>query len=395
MGKDLLLTVEGAEFMDGQFLRYGMVGGGQGAFIGDSHRKSINLDGQAILTAGCFSRDHENTLTTGKQLGLDPERCYATYQEMAEKEAAREDGIDYVCIVTPNDSHFPISKAFLEAGINVVCDKPLCLTTEEADELVALTKEKDLLYMVTYTYIGHVTAKQARQLIRNGEIGKIRTIMAEYPQAWLAYEGEWGGKQGAWRTDPKHSGGTNCLGDLGTHIENTVGAMTGLKMKRVLAKMEIQVPGRVLDDNDFVMVEYEGGASAVFWTSQIAIGGDNPLRIRIYGEDGSILWFQEDPDKLTLVKRDGTIIEQHRGYSSILPEAGKYGRLPSGHVEGWFEAMANIYKSYHECLLAKKAGAFTPDMIDYPTVEEGAEGIRFIKACIESHKNGNVWTDVK
>lgn len=395
MGKDLLLTVEGAEALEGLALQYGMVGGGQGAFIGDSHRKAINLDGQAILTAGCFSRDYENCLKTGKQLRVDAERCYKTYQEMAEKEGAREDGIDYVVIVTPNDSHFPIAKAFLEAGIHVACDKPLCLTPEEADELVKLANDKGLLFMVTYTYIGHVTAKFARELVKQGELGRIRTVMGEYPQAWLAYEGEWGGKQGAWRTDPAHSGGTNCLGDLGTHIENTVAAITGLKVKRVLAKMEVVVPGRVLDDNDFVMVEYDNGASGLYWTSQIAIGGDNPLRIRIYGENGSIEWFQEDPDKIRLIKRDGTIVEQHRGYGSILPRAAKYGRLPSGHVEGWFEALANIYRSFHECLFAKKLGMFEPDMIDFPTVEEGAEGIHFLHACIESQKKGNVWVDVK
>lgn len=395
MGKDLLLTVEGNDFMEGKVLHYGMVGGGQGAFIGDSHRKAINLDGQSILVAGCFSRDHENCLKTGMQLRVSPDRCYKTFEEMAKKEAEREDGIDYVVIVTPNDTHYPVSKAFLEAGIHVVCDKPLCLTPQQADELVALSKKKGLLFMVTYTYIGNVTAKYARELIKAGELGKIRTIMGEYPQAWLAYEGEWGGKQGAWRTDPVHSGGTNCLGDLGTHIENTVSAITGLKVKRVLAKMEVVVPGRVLDDNDFVMVEYDNGASGMYWTSQIAIGGDNPLRIRIYGENGSIEWAQEEPDKIRVIKKDGTITEQHRGYAAILPAAAKYSRLPSGHPEGWFEALANLYRSFHECVFAKKAGVFEPEMIDFPTVEEGAEGIHFIHACIESQKKGNVWVDVK
>lgn len=399
MGKDLLPKMEGSEhmedFMEGKVLRYGMVGGGEGAFIGDSHRKAINLDGMAIIAAGCFSRDHANCLRTGKKLRVSPDRCYKNYEEMAIKEAEREDGIDYVVIVTPNDSHYPISKAFLEAGIHVACDKPLCLTPQQADELVALAKKKNLLFMVTYTYIGHVTAKHARELVKAGELGRIRTVMGEYPQAWLAYEGEWGGKQGAWRTDPKFSGGTNCLGDLGTHIENTVAAITGLKVKRVLAKMEVVVPGRVLDDNDFVMVEYDNGASGLYWTSQIAIGGDNPLRIRIYGENGTIEWFQEDPDKIRVIKRDGKITEHHRGYSTILPAAAKYTRLPSGHVEGWFEALANIYRSFHECIFAKQAGVFKPEMIDFPTVEEGAEGIHFLHACIESQKKGNVWVDVK
>ena len=376
-------------------IRLGMVGGGQGAFIGAVHRIASRIDDQYELVAGALSSEPARAKASARDLGLAEDRSYGSFEEMAKAEAARPDGIEAVAIVTPNHMHAPAAKAFLEAGINVACDKPLCLTPEQADELVKLAADKGLLFMVTYTYIGHVTAKYARELVKSGELGKIRTIMGEYPQAWLAYEGEWGGKQGEWRTNPEHSGGTNCLGDLGTHIENTVSAITGLKVKRVLAKMEVVVPGRVLDDNDFVMVEYDNGASGMYWTSQIAIGGDNPLRVRIYGENGTIEWFQEDPDKIRLVKRDGTIVEQHRGYGSILPAAGKYGRLPSGHVEGWFEALANIYRSFHECIFAKKAGTFTPDMIDFPTVEEGAEGIRFLHACIESQKKGNVWVDVK
>ncbi|MCF0145914.1 MAG: Gfo/Idh/MocA family oxidoreductase, partial [Eubacterium sp.] len=285
--------------------------------------------------------------------------------------------------------------AFLEAGIHVACDKPLCLNSEQADELCRLADEKGLLFLVTYTYMGHVTAKHAKEVIKSGELGKIRSVVAEYPQGWLAYEGEWGGKQGEWRCDPSQSGGVNCLGDLGTHVENAVATMTGLKIKRVLAKMDVVVPGRVLDDNDFVMVEYEGGANGMYWTSQYAIGHDNSLRVRIYGENGSIQWFQEECEKITMISKDGTLTELHRGYGAIKPEAGKYGRLPSGHPEGWLEAMGNLYKSFMECIRAKKDGTFTPDMIDYPTVHDGAEGIKFVEACLESNKNGNVWVDVK
>lgn len=375
-------------------LLYGMVGGGPGAFIGDAHRRSINLDGGTKLAAGSFSRTYDQTLEMGKQLGVEPDRCYRTFEEMAVSEAKREDGIDFVVVVTPNASHYEICKAFLEAGINVVCDKPLATSVEQANDLVALAKEKDLLFMVTYTYTGHVTAKHAKEIIKAGEIGQVRTVVAEFPQGWLAHEGEWGGKQGKWRCDPKQSGNTNCLGDLGTHVENAVATMTGLKIKRVLAKMDIMVPGRVLDDNDFVMVEYEGGATGMYWSSQVAIGHDNSLRVRIYGDRGSILWFQEEPEKITVVKEDGSLTEHHRGYGSIAPEAAKYGRLPSGHPEGWFEANANLYRSFKECLIAKKEGLFTPEMIDYPTVEAGAEGIRFLEACIESNSLGNVWVDL-
>ena len=248
--------------------------------------------------------------------------------------------------------------------------------------------------MVTYTYMGHVTAKHIREYIRQGKLGKVRPVMAEYPQGWLAYEGEWGGKQGAWRCDPKQSGGTNCLGDLGTHIENAVAVMTGLKVRRVLAKMDVMVPGRVLDDNDVIMVEYEGGATGCYWSSQVAIGHDNDLRVRIFGENGSIEWSQETCEKVTVIERDGTIIERHRGNGGIEPKAAAYGRLPSGHTEGWLESMANLYRSYIECLRAKRAGSFTEDMIDFPTAEDGADGIRFLHACLRSNANGNTWEEL-
>ena len=372
-------------------LQYGMIGGGPGSFIGEAHRRAINLDASAILAAGCFSRTQEKSAQTGAQLGLDPERCYADYRKMAEAEAGK---LDFVVVVTPNVSHYPICKAFLEAGINVSCDKPLCLTVEEAEDLVRLAEEKDLLFMVTYTYTGHVTAKHVRTYIREGKLGKIRTVMAEYPQGWLAYEGEWGGKQGEWRCDPKQSGGVNCLGDLGTHVENMVSMMTGLKIKRLCARMDRLVPGRVLDDNDFVMVEYEGGAVGTYWTSQVAIGHDNDLAVRIYGEDGSIEWKQTECEKVLMVSRDGTLIERHRGNGGIEAEAAKYGRLPSGHTEGWLEAMGNLYRSFTQCIEAKAAGTFTPDMIDYPTVRDGAEGVKFVQACLKSNEAGSIWVDL-
>ena len=377
-----------------EVLKYGMVGGGPGSFIGDAHRKAIAIDGMAQLVAGSFSRSPEKSAQTAEELHLDPARCYATYQEMAEKEAAREDGIDFVVIVTPNYMHFDIAKTFLLAGINVACDKPVTISYAQAKELEDLAAEKNLLFMVTYTYMGHVTAKYARDLIKSGAIGEVRTVMAEYPQGWLAHEGDFGGKQGEWRCDPERSGGVNCLGDLGTHVENAVATLTGLKIKRVLAKLDIIVPGRVLDDNDSVLVEYENGASGIYWTSQVAIGSDNSLRVRIYGSKGTILWFQETPDKITVIDDDGTIREVHRGYANVTPSAAKYGRLPSGHTEGWLEAMGNLYRSFAECVTAKKAGAFTEEMIDYPTVHDGAEGLAFVEACLKSTKNGNTWVEL-
>ena len=375
-------------------LRYGMVGGGPGAFIGDAHRKAISLDGTAELVAGCFSRTPEKTKEQGKALGLDPERCYANYKEMAAAERAREDGIDFVVIVTPNNTHYEIAKAFLEAGIHVACDKPLVTTAEEAEELKKIADEKGLLFMVTYTYTGHVTMKYMRDLVKNGEIGTVRTVMAEYPQGWLYNENDWGGKQGEWRCDPAQSGRVNCLGDLGTHVENAVATVTGLKIKRVLAKMDVVVPGRKLDDNDQILVEYEGGATGINWTSQFAIGCDNSLRLRIYGSKGTLLWFQETPEEVTLIREDGIARTIKRGYGAVTPDAAKYGRLPSGHTEGWLEAMGNLYDSFGACVLAKKEDRFTPDMIDYPTIEEGVAGLKYVEACLKSSENGNVWVEL-
>ena len=375
-------------------LRYGMVGGGPGAFIGDAHRKAISLDSTADLVAGCFSRTPEKTKEQGEALGLDPERCYANYKEMAAAEQAREDGIDFVVIVTPNNTHYEIAKAFLEAGIHVACDKPLVTTAEEAEELKKIADEKGLLFMVTYTYTGHVTMKYMRDLVKNGEIGTIRTVMAEYPQGWLYNENDWGGKQGEWRCDPAQSGRVNCLGDLGTHVENAVATVTGLKIKRVLAKMDVVVPGRKLDDNDQILVEYEGGATGINWTSQFAIGCDNSLRLRIYGSKGTLLWFQETPEEVTLIREDGIARTIKRGYGAVTPDAAKYGRLPSGHTEGWLEAMGNLYDSFGACVLAKKEDRFTPDLIDYPTIEEGVAGLKYVEACLKSSENGNVWVEL-
>ena len=375
-------------------LTYGMVGGGPGAFIGDAHRKAIAVDSAAKLVAGCFSRSPEKTKAQGEALGLEPARCYADYKEMAAAESQREDGIDFVVVVTPNATHYEICKAFLEAGIHVACDKPLATDSAQARELADLAEEKGLLFMVTYTYMGHVTAKYIRDLIKAGEIGTVRTVMAEYPQGWLYNENDWGGKQGEWRCDPARSGRVNCLGDLGTHVENAVATMTGLKVKRVLAKMDVVVPGRKLDDNDQILVEYEGGATGVNWTSQFAIGCDNSLRVRIYGSRGTILWFQENPEEMTLIGEDGIARTIKRGYGAVTPGAAKYGRLPAGHTEGWIEAMGNLYDSFTECVAAKKAGSFTEDMIDYPTVEDGVNGLRYVEACLESNEKGNIWVEL-
>ena len=376
-------------------LTYAMVGGGPDGFIGDAHRRAIGLDGTAAIAAGVFSRNREKSLQMAESLGISPDRCYEDYQTMARAEGEREDGVDFVTVVTPNQSHYEICRAFLAAGIHVVCDKPVTTTYRQAKELEALAEDRGLLFMVTYTYMGYVTAKYARELVASGAIGEVRTVMAEYPQGWLAFEDDFGGKQGEWRCDPGQSGGVNCLGDLGTHVENAVAAMTGLKIKRLLAKMDVIVPGRVLDDNDSILVEYDNGATGIYWTSQVAVGHDNSLRIRIYGSKGTIQWFQETPDKITVIDADNTIREIHRGYGAIGERAGKYARIPAGHPEGWFEAMGNLYRSFAQCVSAKKDGTFTAEMVDYPTVSQGAEGLAFVEACLESNQNGNTWVEFR
>lgn len=372
-------------------LSYGMVGGGEGAFIGDAHRKAIGLDNKSRLVAGCFSRDFENSKRTAELLHVASERVYKTYAEMAKAEAARADGIDFVVIVTPNNTHYDACKTFLEAGINVACDKPLVFEIAQAEELKALAKAKGLLFCVTYTYSGHVTAKEAKALIKKGEIGDIRVVMGEYPQGWLS--GAADGKQAAWRIDPKLTGISNCFGDIGSHIENTVSFMTGLKIKRLLAKLDVIVPGRVLDDNGTVMIEYDNGATGVYWASQVAIGCDNALRVRVYGSKGSLEWDQEFPDDLIVVKQDGVKMNYRRGHGNFDPEAAKYGRIPAGHPEGYFSAMANIYSNFADCIIKNARGELKPSDIEYPDADAGLDGVKFINKVVESSKKGNVWVE--
>jgi predicted dehydrogenase len=376
-------------------LRYGMVGGGQGAFIGDVHRKSIALDGLAELTAGCFSRSWDNTRATGKALGINEDRLYKTFEEMAETEARRPDKIDYVVIVTPNVSHYPVCKAFLSRGIHVVCDKPLTFEVAEAQELAEVAKKNKLLFAVTYTYTGYPAVKHAREMIRKGDIGEIRYVNAEYPQEWLATPAEKGdNKQAAWRTDPKLAGKSCCVGDIGSHIENMISYVTGLRIKSICARLDKFVEGRVLDDNATIMVDYAGGARGVYWSSQIAVGYDNALRFRICGTKGTIQWNQELPNYLEVFYLNKPREVLSRGKDAFYPHAQSYSRIPSGHPEGYFEAMGNIYKTFGSALLKLKAGqALTREDLDFPDVEMGVDGVRFIGKCVESSNKGAVWVD--
>lgn len=374
---------------------YGMVGGGPGSFIGDVHRRAIGLDGKAVLAAGCFSTSYDNTLATGAQLGLDRSRLYKSFEEMAQSEAAREDGIDFVVIVTPNHAHYAAAKAFLSQGIHVVCDKPLTFEVEEAQELAAMAEKNGLLFGVTYTYTGYPMAKQAREMIRNGDLGAIRFVNAEYPQDWLATKlEETDNRQAQWRNDPARTGKSNCVGDIGSHIENMVSFMTGLKISRLCARLDTFIEGRPLDDNATIMVEYQGGAKGLYWSSQIAVGHDNGLRVRIYGEKGGLEFFQENPNYLKVTHLDRPTEILSRGRAELYPEAQKYSRIPSGHPEGYFEAFANIYSAFVDALAKVKAGGKPAyNEIDFPSVQAGLEGVRFIGKCVESSQKGAVWVD--
>jgi predicted dehydrogenase len=386
----------GSPHGSGAVLRYGMVGGGQNAFIGDVHRKAIALDGSAALVAGCFSRSHENTLATGKSLGLDEKRLYRSFEEMAEAESRRKDGIDFAVIVTPNHLHHPAAKALLTRGIHVVCDKPLTLEVAEAEELAALAAKKDLLFCVTYTYTGYPAVKQAREMIARGDIGQVRFVSAEYPQEWLSTPLEKEGhKQAAWRADPRQTGKSNCVGDIGSHVENMVAYMTGLRISSLCARLDSLVPGRVLDDNASILVEYQGGAKGLYWASQIAVGYDNGLRVRVFGSTGSIQWAQENPNYLTVSRLGKPTELVSRGRDPFYPHAQAYSRIPSGHPEGYFEAFANIYKTYAAALARKKAGAaLSEGELDFPKVEDGVSGVRFIGKCVESSSQGAAWVSL-
>jgi len=386
--------IEGKENeMSSGVLKYGMVGGGSGSFIGGVHRKAAVFDNKACLVAGCFSRDYQNTKNTGKSLGLTEDRLYETYEEMAEQEAQREDPIDFVSIVTPNHLHYDVAKKFLEAGINVVCDKPLTFTYQEAEELDKLATENELLFCVTYTYTGYPMVKHAREVVKRGDIGDIRVVIGEYSQDWLATLAEKeGNKQAAWRTDPKKAGRANCVGDIGSHLENMVSYITELEIDSLCANLDHFGKGRELDDNAEILVKYKGGATGVYWCSQVAVGHDNDLKVRIYGTNGSIEWHQEEPNKLKISYLDKPTEILSRGRDELYPLANELPRIPAGHPEGYFVAFSNIYTSFEETLLDKKSGTAYQDLnIKFPTAREGAQGVKFINKTVDSDEANSTW----
>lgn len=375
-------------------VRYGMVGGSMEAFIGEVHRKAIAFDPRVQLVAGCFSTDSEKNQFTGETYSLDGERVYASYEEMAEAESQREDGIDFVSITTPNHTHYAVAKCFLEHGIHVVCEKPLCFTVEEAEELVRLSKEKNRFFAVTYTYSGYTMVKVMREMIAEGKIGQIAAVNAEYVQEWLIDElgtpDEGTAKLSVWRTNPEYSGIANCVGDIGTHIENTVYYLTGLHLKRLAATVNRY--GKQLDLNANMLVEYENGVNGAYWCSQIAAGKLNGLCVRIYGSEGALEWEQHYPDYVKYTPKGKPTQLLSRGTGYITEAAGAYSRIPSGHPEGLIVAFANIYKNVASAIIKQKSGAaVAPGEFDFPTAEDGLNGVKFVHAVIDSAAKDSVW----
>ena len=377
-------------------LKYGMVGGGPGAFIGAVHRAAIRLNDEADLVCGNFSTDADKRASICAELGIDADRNYATFEDMAKAEGAHADKIDWAVIVTPNVWHYPAAKAFLENGINVVSDKPLCISADQGRDLKRIADENSCLFGVTYTYTGHVMAREARQLVRDGVIGDIRMVMGEYPQDWLLDALETITEDNRpWRAVPELSGRGAAVADLGTHIENWVNYVTGLKVEKLACNLDIFGEGGVLDNNVEALIKYRGGATGMYWTSQVAIGFDNAFKIRIFGEKGTIEFVQEENNYLKVMLRGKPPQIYSRGAGYMTPEASKYVRVPTGHPEGLIEAFANIYLDFAAAVRDKKAGkAVNEDDYGYPTLQHGIDGVEFFNKCVDSHEAGAAWVNV-
>ena len=377
-------------------IRMGMVGGGQGAFIGAVHRIAAAIDQQVELVCGAFSSNPETSLASGKDLYLPADRSYASFTEMMEKEAALPLGerMDFVAIVTPNHVHFPAAKAALEAGFHVLSDKPATLDYAQAVELKAIIEKTGLIYGLTHNYTGYPMVKQAKFMVDSGAIGKIRKVVVEYPQGWLSTKLEDSDqKQAAWRTDPKRSGAAGCIGDIGTHAENLAEYITGLKIKELAADLTTFVDGRLLDDDGNILLRFDNGAKGILHASQISVGEENNLNIRIWGETGGLEWHQKEPNTL-LVKHADQPTQIYRTANGYLCEAAaSAGRTPPAHPEGYLEAFANIYLAFSSHIKDRLYGEEN-ESYDYPTIDDGIRGMAFIEATVASSKNNAAWSSL-
>jgi predicted dehydrogenase len=380
----------------------GMVGGGPGAFIGEVHRKASRMDGGIELVAGAFDINPRKSKQQGRELLLDPRRVYGTYQQMIEKELKLPEGerIDFVSITTPNNWHFPIARDFLEAGFHVMCEKPMTLNVKEAKDLQKLVRKTRRVFGLMHNYTGYPMVKLARDMARGGDLGRIRKIVVQYPQGWLATALERTGQmQAAWRTDPKQSGGAGCMGDIGTHAENLSEYITGLKITHLCADLTIFVKGRKLDDDGNVLLQFNNGARGVLHASQVSIGEENNLAIWVYGEQKGLEWHQEHPNYLYVKEPDGPLQVWRRGNGYVgakSPAAARATRLPSGHPEAFFEAFANNYRNFADTVRAKLTRTKpNPLALDFPNVDDGLRGMLFIETVLASAKSNQKWTAFK
>jgi len=377
----------------------GMVGGGPDAFIGEVHRKAARMDGKIELVAGMFSRTLAKSQQTGAAQFVDPKRVYCAVDEFIAKELKQPAGkrIDFVCICTPNSSHYPVAKAFMEAGIHVMCDKPLTTDVKTAKAFQQAVRQSGVLFGLTHNYTGYPMVKLARDMVRAGDLGELRKIVVKYPQGWLssAIDAE-GQKQASWRTDPAQAGASSCMGDIGTHAENLAEYITGLKMVELCADLTTFVKGRRLEDDGNVLVHWQKGVKGILHASQISIGEENGLTIYIYGAKGGLEWHQENPNYLYVKSPDGPLQVWCRGNGYVgakSPAAARATRIPSGHPEAFLEAFANLYANFAETLNARLDGKLPdPLALDFPGIDDGVRGVAFIETCVKSAKAGAVWT---
>lgn len=373
-------------------IRLGMVGGGQGAFIGAVHRMAARLDDQFTLVAGALSSDPARAAASAAELGIAPDRAYASFEAMAEVEAARTDGIEAVAIVTPNHLHAAPAIAFLKAGIHVICDKPLTATLAEAQALADAARASDKLFILTHNYTGHPMIRQARAMVAQGLLGDIRVVQAEYVQDWLTQDLEaTGQKQAAWRTDPARSGAGGAVGDIGTHAFNLLSFVTGLRAQALCAELSHFVPGRRLDDDVQILLRFDGGARGMLWASQVAPGNENGLRLRVYGSKGGLEWAQEEPNHLWYTPFGEPKRLLTRAGAGAGPEAARVSRIPAGHPEGYLEAFATIYAEAARAIRAAQRGDAAPADVHYPTIADGLAGMAFITAAVASAAAGGTW----
>ncbi|MCH2344150.1 MAG: Gfo/Idh/MocA family oxidoreductase [Pseudomonadales bacterium] len=376
--------------MSSEKIRLGIVGGGIGAFVGSIHRIAARLDDRYELLAGALSSEPKRAADSAAELGIDPRRSYASFEEMAKKEGKLKHGIEAVAIVTPNHLHCAVAKAFLEAGIHVICDKPLSSSLEDAEQIEKIVEGSGLIFAITYNYSGYPMVRHAREMVAAGKLGNIRVIQVEYAQDWLAtnIEAE-GQKQAAWRTDPTRAGTGGSIGDIGTHAFHLAEFISGLEAKSLLADLDTFVAGRSLDDNANILLHYSNGAKGMLWSSQVASGQENALRIRLFGDKGGLEWAQEDPNYLQYRPLRETRQILTRGGPAVGETAARATRIPAGHPEGFLEGFANLYRDIADMIEASRTGKSLTTLV--PDVTDGVKGVRFVEKAVSSNAAGSIW----